>query len=124
MFTASITFNLTFLVQDASHCGFKAQEPLCFVWTTSLELLILSLLVTRSLRENIEVILLEESKILTGLGELTLLHTLSDVPVDEGSLRVHKVELGDKSLGEDSGDSDVVGDHDNVSGGVGDVISL
>merc|ERR1712048_768691 len=90
----------------------------------TLELLILSLLVSRSLGENIQVILLEESKILTGLGELTLLHTLTDVPVDEGSLGVHEVELGDKSLGEDSRDGNVVSDHDDVSRGVGDVIIL
>ena len=31
------------------------------------------------------VIFLEESKILTGFGEFSLFHTLSDVPVDEGT---------------------------------------
>ncbi|WAR26379.1 hypothetical protein MAR_012083, partial [Mya arenaria] len=39
------------------------------------------------------VILLKSGQILTGLGELTLLHTLSDVPVDEGTLGVHQIEL-------------------------------
>mmetsp|Transcript_11089 Transcript_11089/g.23779 ORF Transcript_11089/g.23779 Transcript_11089/m.23779 type:complete len:234 (-) Transcript_11089:218-919(-) len=39
------------------------------------------------------VVLLQGSQILTGLGELSLLHTLSDVPVDEGTLGVHQVEL-------------------------------
>jgi len=90
-----------------------------------LEFLIgIGILISRSAAEYIEVIFLEESKILTGLGELALLHTLSDVPVDERSLGVHKVELGDKSLGEHAADGDVVGDHDHVTRGVGDVISL
>merc|ERR1712139_758390 len=39
------------------------------------------------------VVLLESSEVLTGFGELTLLHTLTDVPVDEGTLGVHEVEL-------------------------------
>jgi len=39
------------------------------------------------------VVLLQGGKVLTGLGELTLLHTLSYVPVDEGSLGVHQIEL-------------------------------
>merc|ERR1712048_857687 len=90
----------------------------------TLELLILSLLVSRSLGENIQVILLEESKILTGLGELTLLHTLTDVPVDEGALGVHEVELGNKTLLEDAGDGDVVSDHNDVTRGVGHVVAL
>ena len=39
------------------------------------------------------VILLKGSQILTSLGELSLFHTLSDVPVDEGTLGVHKIKL-------------------------------
>merc|ERR1711988_1566714 len=39
------------------------------------------------------VVLLEGGKILTGLGEFTFLHTLTDVPVHEGTLGVHEVEL-------------------------------
>ena len=39
------------------------------------------------------VILLESRQILAGLGELSLLHTLSHVPVHEGALGVHQVEL-------------------------------
>ena len=39
------------------------------------------------------VVLLERGEILASLGELTLLHTLTDVPVNEGTLRVHEVEL-------------------------------
>ncbi len=39
------------------------------------------------------VVLLESSQVLTSLGKLTLLHTLSNVPVDEGSFGVHQVKL-------------------------------
>jgi len=39
------------------------------------------------------VILLQSCQVLTGLGEFTFLHPLSHVPVDEGSLGVHQVEL-------------------------------
>merc|ERR1719251_189929 len=39
------------------------------------------------------VVLLESSEVLPGLGELSLLHALPDVPVDEGPLGVHQVEL-------------------------------
>jgi len=56
------------------------------------------------------VILLQGSKILTGLRELSLLHTLSDVPVDESTLGVHEIELvvdAGKSLGDGGG----VGNH-------------
>merc|ERR1712110_375714 len=39
------------------------------------------------------VVLLQSSEVLPGLGELPLLHALPDVPVDEGPLGVHQVEL-------------------------------
>merc|ERR1719488_139660 len=55
------------------------------------------------------VVLLESSKVLATLGELTLLHTLADVPVDEGALRVHEVELVVHAC-----------EHLSHSGGVGD----
>merc|ERR1719472_261023 len=38
-------------------------------------------------------VLLEGREVLAGLGELALLHALTDVPVDEGALGVHEVEL-------------------------------
>merc|ERR1719164_21007 len=56
------------------------------------------------------VVLLEGGKVLTGLGELPLLHTLTDVPVDEGTLGVHEVELV-VDAGEDLSDGGGVGDH-------------
>merc|ERR550539_340617 len=39
------------------------------------------------------VVKLQSSEVLPGLGELSLLHALPDVPVDEGPLGVHQVEL-------------------------------
>ena len=45
------------------------------------------------LNSDLLVILLEGGKILTGLRELTLFHTLTDVPVNEGTLGVHEIEL-------------------------------
>merc|ERR1719198_2944299 len=52
------------------------------------------------------VVLLEGSKILASLGELALLHALADVPVHEGTLGVHEVELvvdARESLGDGRG---------------------
>merc|ERR1711866_6611 len=66
------------------------------------------------------VVLLEGSEILTSLGELTLFHTLTDVPVDEGSLGVHKIELVVDS-GEDLSDGSGVGDHADGSHDLGEV---
>merc|ERR1712139_78364 len=63
-----------------------------------------------SLCTNLFVILLKGGKIFTGLGEFTFLHTFSDIPVDEGSLSVHKIKLvinTRKGLGDGSG----VGNH-------------
>merc|ERR1712180_576972 len=45
------------------------------------------------LETNLLVILLEGREVLSGLRELSLLHTLADIPVDEGPLGVHQVEL-------------------------------
>ena len=56
------------------------------------------------------VILLEGSQILTGFGELTLFHTFTDIPVDEGTLGVHKIELVVKA-GPGLGDGGSVGQH-------------
>merc|ERR1712190_194069 len=73
------------------------------------ELVFITLAIISSLggvKANLLVILLESSKIFPGLGELTLLHSLSNVPVDEGPLGVHEVELVVKSgpgLGNSSG---------------------
>ena len=66
------------------------------------------------------VVLLEGSEILTSLGELTFFHTLSDVPMDESTLGVHKIELVVNS-GEDLSDGSGVGDHADSAHDLGEV---
>merc|ERR1719281_2347587 len=56
------------------------------------------------------VVLLEGSEIFTSLGELTFLHALTDVPVNESTLGVHEVELM-VDAGEYLSDGRGVGDH-------------
>mmetsp|Transcript_35141 Transcript_35141/g.25614 ORF Transcript_35141/g.25614 Transcript_35141/m.25614 type:complete len:447 (+) Transcript_35141:68-1408(+) len=72
------------------------------------------------LNTNFLVILLEGGKILTGFGEFTFFHTLSDVPMDEGSLGVHKIEFVINS-GEDLSDGSGVGDHADGSHDLGEI---
>merc|ERR1712227_838167 len=66
------------------------------------------------------VVLLEGSEILTSLGELSLLHTFSDVPVDEGTLGVHKIELV-VNAGEDLSNGGGVADHAHGAHDLGEV---
>ena len=66
------------------------------------------------------VVLLESGEILTGLGELTFFHTFTDVPVDEGSLGVHKIELV-INAGEDLSDGSGVGDHADGAHNLGEI---
>merc|ERR1719273_1610320 len=66
------------------------------------------------------VILLEGSEILTSLRELTFFHTLTDVPMDEGTLGVHEIELVIDS-GEDLSDGSGVGDHADSAHDLGEV---
>merc|ERR1711987_40712 len=73
-------------------------------------LALLLALTLHGLGTDLLVVLLEGSKVLATLGELTLLHTLTDVPVDEGTLGVHEVELV-VHAGEDLGHGGGVGDH-------------
>merc|ERR1711990_333391 len=68
------------------------------------------------------VIFLESGKIFSGLRELTFFHTLSDVPMDEGSLGVHEIELAIDS-GEDFSDGGGVGDHADGSHDLGEITS-
>merc|ERR1719327_1775777 len=75
-----------------------------------LVLLLFLALTISGLSANLFVVLLEGGKILTGLGELTFLHTLTDVPVDKGTLGVHEVELV-VDTGQSLGDSGRVGNH-------------
>jgi len=66
------------------------------------------------------VILLEGGKIFSGFGEFTFFHTFTDVPMDEGSLGVHKIELMIDS-GEDLSDGSGVGDHADGSHDLGEI---
>merc|ERR1719449_395653 len=61
-------------------------------WSLVLLTLLLALTL-HGLSADLLVVLLESSEILTSLGELTLLHTLADIPVDECALGVHEIEL-------------------------------
>jgi len=76
-------------------------------------LILLTFLFTLTLHglgTDLLVILLKGSKVLTALGELALLHTLTDVPVNECALGVHKIELV-VNASEDLSNSGSVGDH-------------
>lgn len=75
-----------------------------------------------SLNADFFVVLLEGSQIFSGLRELSFFHTLTDVPVDEGSLGVHQVELVVKS-GEHFSDGSGVADHAASSHDLGEVTS-
>merc|ERR550514_685956 len=80
-------------------------------WAEHLVLLTLLLaLALHGLGADLLVVLLESSEVLATLGELTLLHTLTDVPVDEGALGVHEVELVVHAC-EDLSHGGGVGDH-------------
>merc|ERR1719482_2064198 len=85
-------------------------EPRQGWWVYLILLTLLLALTLHGLGTDLFVILLESGKVLTTLGELTLLHTLTDVPVDEGALGVHEVELV-VHAGEDLGHGGGVGDH-------------
>mmetsp|Transcript_36609 Transcript_36609/g.61693 ORF Transcript_36609/g.61693 Transcript_36609/m.61693 type:complete len:458 (+) Transcript_36609:171-1544(+) len=76
-------------------------------------LILLALLLTLALSglgTDLFVILLKGSEILASLRELTLLHTFSDVPMYEGTLGVHEIELV-VDAGEHLRDGGGVGDH-------------
>merc|ERR1719353_43344 len=83
-----------------------------FRWRRTLDLVLLFFLALAigGLGADLLVVLLEGGKILTGLGELTFLHTLTDVPVHEGTLGVHEVEFV-VNAGQSLGHSGRVGNH-------------
>jgi len=66
------------------------------------------------------VILLEGGQILTGLGEFTLFHAFSDVPMNEGALGVHEIELV-IDAGEHLSDGGGVGDHAASAHNLGEI---
>lgn len=61
--------------------------------TVPMQLVLAGLLSLRRVNANLLVVLLERRQILAGLRELSLLHALTDIPVDEGTLRVQEIEL-------------------------------
>merc|ERR1719476_442548 len=71
---------------------------------------------------NLLIILLQGGHVLPGLGELSLLHALSDVPVNKGTLGVHEVELVVKP-GPGLSDGGGVGEHADSSLDLGQVSS-
>merc|ERR1711939_1042476 len=74
----------------------KKQDASSKIWSGNLELVAVPLLLAlafRRLDADLLVVLLQRCKILTRLGELALFHALADVVMDEGTLRVHQVEL-------------------------------
>jgi hypothetical protein len=85
-------------------------RPLAKSVFTRLVLSLNTLLTLDRVGGDLLVIALEGGKVLAGLGELALLHTLADVPVDEGTLRVHEVELVRESR-PSLGDGGGVGKH-------------
>ena len=74
------------------------------------------------LNSDLFVVLLKGSQILSCLGELSFLHTLTDVPMDEGSLGVHEIELVVESA-EHLGNGGGVGDHAASSHDLGEITS-
>merc|ERR1719220_1976600 len=89
-------------------------SPLVFFSTLSLGL--------KAVHADLFVVLLKSSHVLPGLRELSLLHALSDVPVDEGTLGVHQVKLVVKS-GPRFGNSGCVGEHADGPLHLGEVAS-
>mmetsp|Transcript_25002 Transcript_25002/g.43168 ORF Transcript_25002/g.43168 Transcript_25002/m.43168 type:complete len:274 (-) Transcript_25002:647-1468(-) len=69
---------------------------------------------------NFFIILLQGSQILTGFREFTFLHTFTDVPVNEGTLGVHEIELVIDS-GEDLGNGSTVRNHANRTLNLGQI---
>jgi len=90
---------------------------------TSLHRLVLSLntlLALETIGGDLFVITLESSQVFASLRELTLLHTLTNIPVDKGTLGVHEVELVRQS-GPGLGDGGRVGQHAHGSVDLGQI---
>merc|ERR1719499_504225 len=71
---------------------------------------------------NLLVVLLQCSHVLSGLRELSLLHTLSNIPVNKSSLSVHQIKLVVKS-GPGLSNCSGVRQHAHSSGNLGQVSS-
>merc|ERR1711892_340359 len=81
-----------------------------------------SLFTFSRVKADLFIILLKSSKILTSLRELSLLHTLSNIPVNKSSLGIHEVKLVVKP-GPGLGNSCGVGQHADGTGNLSSVSS-
>merc|ERR1719472_65531 len=78
-----------------------------------LELVAVALFLSLSLRglnTNFFVVLLQGRQVLTSLAELAFFHAFSDIPVNECTLAVHKIELM-VNAGEHFGNGGGIADH-------------
>merc|ERR1719497_287337 len=88
-------------------------ETVCKIPLSGSELITIALLFALTLRRldsDLLVILLKCREVFAGLGELSLLHTFTDIPVHKSALGIHEVELVVDAR-EDLGNSGAVGNH-------------
>merc|ERR1712138_135090 len=109
----------SFIVQEWRACWSSACSTRRWVEYLVLLALLLALALS-GLGADLLIVLLEGGQVLTGLGELTLLHALADVPVDERTLGVHEVELVVDARVE-LGDGGRVGHHRDGAHDLGEV---
>ena len=86
----------------------------------SYHLVLANFLLVSRVKTDFLVVLLKGSEILTSLREFTFLHTLTNVPVDEGTLGVEEIELVVKSA-PGSRDGGSVGQHAKAARNLGKV---
>ena len=84
------------------------------------EVLVLAFALGDGVGADLLVVLLEGGEVFSGLGELAFFHALGDVPVDEGALGEHEVEVL-VGAGPDLGDGGGVGDHEQGALDLGEV---
>lgn len=79
-----------------------------------------SITLLNGIRGHLFVVAFQSCKIFSGFGELTLLHTLTHIPVDESSLAIHEIEFVAKSR-PGLGDGCRVGQHADSSVDLGKI---
>merc|ERR1712029_535485 len=96
---------------------------MCHSVLISLVFVVISSIINFSrIKSNLLVILLKCSKILSCFRELSLLHTLTNIPVNKGSLGVHQIKLVVKS-GPSLSNGGGIGEHTDGSLDLGEVTS-
>merc|ERR1712070_1078404 len=81
---------------DKEAWGYKQKQSTARKSVLSSELVAISFFFPFSLsclNADLLIVLLQSSEIFTRLGELSFFHTLSNIPVDKGTLGVHEIEL-------------------------------